>query len=117
MQIVHVNFAFDSQTPDFVSAAPTEAPFNAATSQKDGESFWIVVAAVGTLRKRRASELPTPPDQRVFQQAALFQVREQSRYRFVRCLRMNCMRRHVGMLIPARVGRLVCIVNLNKANS
>ena len=62
---------------ELVGAAVGEALLDAGAGQEHRVAGDVVVAAIGALRRRHAAELAAEQDQRVFQQAALFQVGEQ----------------------------------------
>ena len=54
-----------------------ETAFHAAASHPHGEGLVVVVAPIGALRVRGATELTAPAHQRVIEQTALLEVGEQ----------------------------------------
>ena len=62
---------------ELVGGAVGHAALEAAAGQPDGEAPVVVVAAIAALRCRRAAELAAPEDERLIEQAALFQVLQQ----------------------------------------
>jgi len=63
---------------EFICRAVTERGFDAGAGHPAGEAFRIVVSPTGPfLECRHPAEFGAPDDQRVFQQATLFQVRDQ----------------------------------------
>ena len=117
VQVVHMDAALDCLATKFVGLAVAKAGFGAAPGEKHGESPRIVVATIIALREGGAAKFASPPDQRVFQQSSLLQVRQQSRNGLVGRPRMIHMFRHIGMLVPSRVGGFVRIVHLDVANA
>ena len=64
---------------EFVRGSVRKGGFDASTGEPAGKAFGIVVATAGPfLEGRHATEFGTPDDQRVFEQAALFQVFDES---------------------------------------
>ena len=78
MQVVDVDAVLDGVQAELVGRADDVAPLHAAAGQPHREAVGIVVAAVPFLGHRRAAELAAPDDQRLVEQAALLEVREQA---------------------------------------
>ena len=74
---------FDGVIPDVVGRAIDEPGLHAPAGHPDRVAVRIVVAAVASLRHRRAAKLTGPDNQRVLQQTARLQVLQQSRDRLV----------------------------------
>ena len=75
VEVVDRADVLDRLVAELVGRAVAEAALHARAGQPDGEALRVVVAAAGALLERRhAAELGDPDDQRVVEQAALFQV-------------------------------------------
>ena len=74
MEIVHVDDIFDRVVADFVGCAEVAAGLDSAAGHPDRERFDVVVAAIA-LGHWRAPEFAIPHNQRVIEQATLFQRR------------------------------------------
>ena len=61
-----------------VGGAVDDAALDAAAGHPDGEAVGVMIAAVGALGTRCAAELGGPDDDRVVEQAALFQIVQQA---------------------------------------
>ena len=83
VQVVDVDPALDALAAVVVGGAVAKPRLHAAAGQPDREAAVVVVAAVAPSANGRAAELAGPDDQRVLQQAALLQVREQRGDRLV----------------------------------
>ena len=83
VQVVEVHAVVDRLNPVLISGAIAHAALYSSTSQPEAEAGGIVVAAIGFLNMRRASELTTPHHQCVLQETAFLQVREQGSQRLV----------------------------------
>ena len=105
VEVVHVDPSGNGGVAHLVGASMGVSGFGAASGQPGGEAARVVVTSVLSLRKRRAPELATPPDQSVFEQPPLFEILEESGHRFVGGLRMDLVLGHVGVLIPAWIDR------------
>ena len=80
MQVGDVVSVFDRMEAEFVGRAVNDSALHAAARPAaHGESIRMVIAAVGILEARRASELGADDDQRFFQQSALLEVSESAR--------------------------------------
>ena len=87
VQVVDVDLVLDGLEAELVGRAVDVAALDAAAGQPHREAVVVVVAAVDLagvragrrqLDRRRAAELAAPDDQRVVEQPALLQVREQA---------------------------------------
>ena len=67
-------FAVERFVAPLVGEAVSRASFDAAAAEPVGEDEGVVVAAFGTLGRRHSAELGGPEDERVVEQAALFQI-------------------------------------------
>jgi hypothetical protein len=82
LQVVHVDRVLGDVVAEVVGRAVGEARLDAAARHPAGEAARVMIAAVVgrgelALRVVRAPELAAPDDQRVVEQAALFQVGDQ----------------------------------------
>src|SRR5947209_10540134 len=86
MQIVDVKRVLDCSETELVGAAQDLASFNAAASQPGGEPVRVVIAAGALVRIAAVGDgctakLASPDHQGLVEQAACFEVLEQSRNR------------------------------------
>ena len=103
---------------ELVGGAVGEAGLDAAAGQPHREAAGVVVAAGAVLLGvRRAAELAAPPDQRVFEQAALLEVGQQPGDRLVHGAGVVGMLGHVRVLVPRRVGGVVAVGHLDVAHA
>src|SRR5262245_28295165 len=79
VQVVHVDGVFDGAITKIIRGSEGEPAPYTATGQPHRESLRMVIAAVSVLDHRRPTKLGSPQNQRIFQEPALSQVREQSR--------------------------------------
>lgn len=117
VKIVHMGAAFDRFVTELVGCSKAKACLDAAASEKVGESLRIVVTAVTPLGKGIPAEFSAPPDERLFEQSALLQVGQQRRDRLIGRQGMIGMLLNVAVLIPAGVGAVVGVVDLNETDS
>src|SRR6185437_12017825 len=68
MQIVNRYFVFDGFVTILIGRAISHPAFGSASSHPNRKSKWVMVAPIGTLRKRSASEFARPNDQGVLEQ-------------------------------------------------
>src|SRR5262245_51858571 len=68
---------------DIVGFPVRDASLDPAPRKPNGNSVWVVIAAVAELGAGRAAELRGPNDERLIQQAALLQVGQQSANRLI----------------------------------
>ena len=64
-EIVNIARVLDGSITVLVGRSVNRAAADSCTGQKHAESEWIVVAAVGALRERGATELTNPDNERV----------------------------------------------------
>ena len=84
MQVMHVDFVLDGHVADVVGDAVGEAGFEAATGDPDGEAERVVIATGAVfLGVGGAAKFAAPPDDGVFEQAALFEIGKESGNRFI----------------------------------
>ncbi len=84
VEVVHVDGPLHHLAPEFVGFTEGESWFHAGAGEPDGEGIGIVVATSAIFfGVRGASEFAAPPDQRVLEKPALFQVHEQAGDGFV----------------------------------
>ena len=72
MEVVHVEFVFDSVISPFVGGAVGIAGTDSAAGQPNGESLGVVIASVVVLREGSAAEFAAPPDECVLEKASRF---------------------------------------------
>ena len=99
-----------------VGAAVVVARLHAASCQPHREAFRIVIAAVGTLSGRSTAKLTAPPDQRVVEHPALFEIGQESSDRqvhFASVLLVTVLQ--VGVLIPLHIA--VAMTDLNEPHT
>src|SRR5262249_13817699 len=74
--------------------------------QPNGKTFRMMIAAIAPRRMRRAAELAGPEDERFVEQAARFQILDETRNCLIRVERVLLVAAlEVPMLIPGAVGR------------
>ena len=78
------------------------------------EAQAVVIAALGAFRRRRPAELAAPDDQRVVEQAARLQVRQQRRDRPVALLGVVAVVGDVAVIVPRLA---VAVVDLHHAHA
>ena len=85
MQIMHMHRIFGDIETKLIRGTQSQARFHAATREPHGECVWVMVASVtAALHHGRTAKLTAPDDDGIFQQAALFQIPDQSRAGLVR---------------------------------
>src|SRR6266511_2878585 len=108
VQVVHVDFVGGGLVAKIVGGAQRKGGPDAPAGQPDGEAARIVVAAGAVLLGvRGAAEFAAPPDQRVLEQPARFQVGQQAGDGSVHRAGVVGVFRQVRVLVPARVGGVV----------
>ena len=85
VQVMHVDRLLDGPITELVGRSINRSPFRAAAGQPASEPVMVVVAAVqgGILGGRSAAELAAPLNERLVEQAPLFQVAQKGRDRLV----------------------------------
>ena len=78
VQVVNLKLVFDHFVAILIGLTTDGAAFDSAARQPHRKRELIVIAAIGTLRKRRAAKLAGPHDQRLIEQAALRQILQQA---------------------------------------
>ena len=73
VNVCDIMAVFDSVETDIVSGPVSDPTLDAATRQPGAETLRMMITSV-TLSPGRATELRSPNNERLFQQAALFQV-------------------------------------------
>ena len=76
--VVDVHPLVDGLVAIVVGRAVSDAPLHAAAGHPEREALVVVIAAVGPLPVRRATELAPPDDERIVEQAAVGKVGEQA---------------------------------------
>jgi hypothetical protein len=118
VQVVHVHFVFYREMTELVGFTKRKAAFHSAARQPHRETTGIVIAARAILlRIRRAPKFTAPPNNRVFKQAALLQVGEQCRDRFVHGTSVVGMLRQIRVLVPRGIRRIVTVIDLHVTNA
>jgi hypothetical protein len=94
--------SFDGFLAEFIGVSMTDAGLHAGTGHPAGEAVGIVIAALRAfLEEGHAAELGAPDDERVLQQAALFQVADQSGGGLVEDVRMHViLRLEIAVAVP-----------------
>ncbi len=95
LHVVHVNRILDDVVGIVVSAAQTHAGLHAAAGKPHREAARMMIAPVVvgselSLGIHGTAEFPTPDYERIFQQAALLQVLNQSRRRLIGVAALTC---------------------------
>ena len=83
VQIVHVHFVLDGTEAELVGLSDGFSAFDPAASHPSGETIRVMIAAFAALHHWGASELAGQDDERAFEQAALLEIRQQSRDRLI----------------------------------
>src|SRR5437016_8330858 len=110
-----MDFVLDGVEADFVGLAEAEAGLGAAAGEEHGIAIRIVIAAGAAFAHRRAAEFAAPDDERVVQQAAAFEVLDETSNRPVAfAAEFGVVAAQVAMGVPLRPG---AHVNLDKANA
>ena len=118
MEIVHVDFVHDGVVAEFVGLAIGDAALEAAAGEPDAEAGGIVIAPRAVLLGvGRAAKFAAPPDDRVFEQPALFQVVEQPGDRLVHGLGVVAVFLEIRVLVPRGVVGVVAVVHLHEAHA
>ena len=117
MQVMHVDFAIDGHMADVVGEAVGEAGFEAATGDPDGEAERVVVATGAVfLGIRGAAEFAAPPDDGVFEEAALFEIGEETGDGFIDGGGVVAVFGQVRVLIPGGIVGVVAVIDLDVAH-
>ena len=104
MEIMNMNSATDASEAELVRLAVRVAGLEAATSNPNGKAKWVVIAASSIfLCVRRATELASPPNNRIVEQTTLFEVLEQRRNWLVDGFCVLRMFRQIRVLVPGWV--------------
>src|SRR5262249_39619481 len=102
VQIMNVNGPLDSAQTEIVRGADYCALLHATARHPRGEAPGIVVAAVAFFVEGRAPEFPAPHDQSGIEQAARFEIGQQSGDRDIGLLTTTPMQLvEVGVRVPA----------------
>src|SRR5687767_1893538 len=97
---------------------PYTTLFRSAAGEPNGEAAGIVVAAGAVLfGVGGAAEFAAPPDQRILQQASLFEVGEETGDGFVHGAGVVGVFGEIGMLVPGGVGGVVAVSDLDIADA
>ena len=110
VQVVDVHAVLDRLHPQFVRRAVNHAAFNAPAGQPHRETQAMVVAALGSFGVRCPAEFTAPDDQGVVEQAAGFQIRQESGDRLIALLGVFPVPRDVFVVVP---GLIVPVIDLN----
>ncbi len=118
VQIVHVDLAIHGEVPEVVGGAPREPGFHATPGQPGGEAAGIVIATGSILfRVRRATEFSAPPYEGVFEEPASMEIGEETGDGFVGGAGVLGVAWKVAVLIPAWVGGVVAVGDLDEADA
>ena len=117
VEIVHVDLVLHCHVPEFIGRAVSVSGFEASPSEPGRETFGIVVPPRAIpLGIGGATEFASEPHDRVLEQPPLLEIGEQSRDRLVDRERMVGVLRHIGMLVPCRIRRVVAVGDLDKTH-
>src|SRR3989442_14913676 len=112
VKIVHVNRVCSDVVGEIVGLAEGKSGLYAGAGEPDGETAWMVVAAVVVGRKcplaiDGAAEFAAPDDESIIQEAALFEVCDERRRRLigVAALGGDLLRKR-RVLVPAAMKEL-----------
>lgn len=83
VEIVNVHFVFDGVPSEVIGGAVNVAALHATARHAQRIAVRVMLATVFALTRRGAAEFAAPNDERVFEQAALFQIFDQAGYRLV----------------------------------
>ena len=83
VQVVDVHLVDDSLKAKFVGFPVGHTTFDSTTGHPHCEAVMIVVSTGSVLRCGCATEFAAPHNQRVVEQASLFEIVEQGRYRLI----------------------------------
>ena len=115
VQIVDVELVLGGAEAEIVGAADGGAGFDAAACHPHGEAGGIVVASVAFFTHRRAAELTAPDDERFIEQAAGFEIAQQTGDGFVL---LAAVFRVVGFDLGVRVPlAAAAVVELHEAHA
>ena len=118
VHVVHVDFVGDGVVAEVVGLAEGEAGFDAGAGEPLAEAAGVVVAAGAVaLGVGGAAEFAAPPDEGVFEEAALFEVLQQAGDGFVDGEGVVFVLGHVGVLVPSGVVGVVGVVDLDEADA
>ena len=118
VHVVHVDFVGDGVVAEVVGFAEGEAGFDAGAGEPLAEAAGVVVAAGAVaLGVGGAAEFAAPPDEGVFEEAALFEVLQQAGDGFVDGEGVVFVLGHVGVLVPSGVVGVVGVVDLDEADA
>src|SRR5213076_3188880 len=91
---------------------------NTSARQKISEAFGIMIPPIAALTDRLAAELPTPDDQRLFDQPALFKIGQERRDWLVDFRAMNLqVLLHPVVRVPVLLLMAASMINLDKTDS
>src|ERR1041385_8682272 len=82
---MHVKAIFDRSQAQFIRLSDHLAAFDAAAGHPHRKPGRIMIAAIALLAHRRPAKFSAPQHERGFEQAARFQIPEQTRDRFIDC--------------------------------
>lgn len=115
MQVMYMNLVVDGSESKLVRLPVRHSALDSGPREPHGEAVMIVVAAVAIFRSRSSSELTSPHDQRIFQQATLLEIIEQCRRRLIDIMAQLLYRFVMfGMRVP---GLSIAVVKLYESDS
>src|SRR5207249_6457636 len=112
VQVMHVDGIADDVVTIIIGFSMGNARLDASSSNPKGEAAWMVVAPIIVgcqlaLAVNRSAEFPAPDNQRVVEQATLFQVTDKGCRRLVRITALACnLFRQGRVLVPSPVEQL-----------
>jgi hypothetical protein len=120
VHVLDVEDVFDGLAADFVGGSDGCAAFDTAAGHPDGEAVAVVIAATagGVFGGWLPTKFAAPHDQRVPEQATVFQIFDQTGDGFIRLSCMQIMIRfHVRMSVPVVIVVRSAGIDLHKPNA
>ncbi len=118
VEIVHVDLAVHGEVPEVVGGAPGESGFHTAAGEPGGEAAGIVIATGAILLGVGCpTEFSAPPDEGIFEETASMEIGEEAGDGFVGGAGVLGVAWKVRVLIPARVGGVVAVGDLDEADA
>src|SRR5262249_47144764 len=116
LKVADVNRVFNGAITHIIGAAKNGSTFDSTASEPGGKAFGLVIAARCVLRPGGAPKLARPDYERALEQAALFQIPNQPRDRFIRLPAERRVTFHVAVRIPGSVPA-TGVAKLDKAHA
>ena len=118
VEIVHVDLVLHGPETKLVGRPMGRTGLESPAREPGRETLRIVVPSRAVaLGVRRATELPAKPDDGVVEKSALPEIFEQSRHRPIHREGMIGVFGEIRMLVPRRIGGVVAVGHLHKADA